>query len=133
MGCSIVQISQILRLEHARTLLVSTRLSILDISVASGFNSVSHFSQSFRRYYQKKPSHYRKAWPERATQPLWIGKFTALNALANQQPARAKYEFPHKTSAEQPSNRMPPYQRSRYHKPLNIKPASTKNISPRNN
>ncbi len=83
MGCSIVQLSQILRLEHARTLLVSTSLSILDISVASGFNSVSHFSQAFRRYYQKKPSHYRKAWPDREPRPVWSGTFLSFNNQPN--------------------------------------------------
>ncbi len=138
MGCSLIQLSQILRLEHARTLLVSTRLSILDISVASGFNSVSHFSQSFRRYYQKKPSHYRKAWPEREAQPLWGGKFTALNHKVDRpiegssREYSPKYAFP-KPPSKQPRTPLVPYGKSSYKKPLNIKPVATKNIPSQNN
>ncbi len=80
MGCSVVQLSQLLRLQHARTLLVSTRLSILDVSVASGFNSMSHFAQTFRKYFGKKPSHYRQAWPENEGNPTWPGTLFSFSS-----------------------------------------------------
>ncbi len=88
MGCSIVQLRQILRLQYARTLLVSTRLSILEVAVASGFNSMSHFAQVFRKYFGKKPSGYRQAWPEIADAPSWPGTlFSFINSRkAGQQP-----------------------------------------------
>ena len=64
LGCSVVQFSQLLRLQYARVLLTSTRMSIREVSVACGFNSLSYFSQAFARCFARKPSEYRQAWPE---------------------------------------------------------------------
>ena len=72
-GCSAVQFSQLLRLQHARVLLTSTRLSIRDVSAATGFNSMSYFSQTFARCFGKKPSQYRQAWPDQESAPSWPG------------------------------------------------------------
>lgn len=73
MGCSTVRFSQLLRLQYARVLLTSTRLSIREVSAASGFNSMSYFSQAFAKCFGKKPSEYRRAWPETETAPSWPG------------------------------------------------------------
>jgi AraC family carnitine catabolism transcriptional activator len=72
-GCSAVQFSQLLRLQYARVLLTSTRLSIRDVSAATGFNSMSYFSQAFARCFGKKPSEYRQAWPDQEATPSWPG------------------------------------------------------------
>jgi transcriptional regulator GlxA family with amidase domain len=72
-GCSAVQFSQLLRLQHARVLLTSTRLSIREVSAATGFNSMSYFSQTFARCFGKKPSEYRQAWPDQEPAPSWPG------------------------------------------------------------
>jgi len=72
-GCSAVQFSQLLRLQHARVLLTSTRLSIREVSAATGFNSMSYFSQTFARCFGKKPSEYRQAWPDQDSAPSWPG------------------------------------------------------------
>lgn len=72
-GCSAVQFSQLLRLQHARVLLTSTELSIREVSAATGFNSMSYFSQTFARCFGKKPSEYRRAWPEQDAAPSWPG------------------------------------------------------------
>lgn len=72
-GCSAVQFSQLLRLQYARVLLTSTRLSIRDVSAATGFNSMSYFSQAFARCFGKKPSEYRQAWPDQEPAPSWPG------------------------------------------------------------
>jgi len=72
-GCSAVQFSQLLRLQYARVLLTSTRLSIRDVSAATGFNSMSYFSQAFARCFGKKPSEYRHAWPDQEPAPSWPG------------------------------------------------------------
>jgi len=72
-GCSAVQFSQLLRLQYARVLLASTRLSIRDVSAATGFNSMSYFSQAFARCFGKKPSECRQAWPDREAAPSWPG------------------------------------------------------------
>lgn len=52
-----------LRLVHARRLLMQTNRSIVDISLASGFVSSSHFSNCFRDYYGIAPSAARQQRP----------------------------------------------------------------------
>jgi AraC family carnitine catabolism transcriptional activator len=77
-GCSAVQFSQLVRLQYARILLTSTRLSIRDVSAASGFNSMSYFSQVFARCFGKKPSQYRQTWPDQEAAPSWPGTVSAF-------------------------------------------------------
>ncbi|MCB1379078.1 MAG: GlxA family transcriptional regulator [Alphaproteobacteria bacterium] len=72
-GCTIVQYSKLLRLQYARVLLSTTRMSIREVSAACGFNSMSYFSQSFVQTFGKKPSEYRQAWPENEAAPSWPG------------------------------------------------------------
>ena len=78
LGCSVVQFSQLLRLQYARVLLTSTRLSIREVSVACGFNSMSHFANVFSKNFGKKPSQYRHAWPESEAAPSWPGTVFSL-------------------------------------------------------
>ena len=73
LGCTVVQFSQLVRLQYARVLLTSTRLSIREVSVASGFNSMSHFANAFVNCFGKKPSEYRNAWPDTELAPRWQG------------------------------------------------------------
>ena len=49
-----------LRLRHARHLLEHTSLSILDVSLASGFLSAPYFSRAYRAYFGKSPRDDRK-------------------------------------------------------------------------
>ena len=49
-----------IRLEHASQLLRQTRLPILEVAIASGFNSASYFSQSYIEYFGRSPSAERK-------------------------------------------------------------------------
>ena len=72
-GCTIVQFSKLLRLQYARVLLTSTRMTIREVSAACGFNSMSYFSLSFQKVFDKKPSEYRQAWPENEPAPSWPG------------------------------------------------------------
>jgi transcriptional regulator GlxA family with amidase domain len=72
-GCTIVQFSKLLRLQYARVLLTSTRMSIREVSAACGFNSLSYFSLCFVDTFGKKPSEYRQAWPENEPAPQWPG------------------------------------------------------------
>ncbi|OED36347.1 hypothetical protein AB833_27370 [Chromatiales bacterium (ex Bugula neritina AB1)] len=44
-----------LRLQHARRLLLETSLPILDISIAAGFTSQSHFTKCYREKYRRTP------------------------------------------------------------------------------
>ena len=55
-----------LRLERARMLLLETSRPILDIAVACGFASASHFSRCYRLTYGRRPGDERnRARPER--------------------------------------------------------------------
>ena len=78
MGCTVVQFSQLLRLQYSRVLLTTTRMSVREISAASGFNSMSYFSHSFVKCFGKKPSEYRKAWPDPEPVPSWPGTVFSL-------------------------------------------------------
>lgn len=48
-----------LRLEEARNLLADTTLSILEVAIATGFNSRSSFSKAFRNRFGESPSRFR--------------------------------------------------------------------------
>jgi len=49
------------RLEHARELLRLTSLSIIEIALMAGFESPTHFSQCYRRYFGLSPKRDREA------------------------------------------------------------------------
>ena len=49
-----------LRLQKARTLLLQTSLSVLDVALACGFVSASHFSKCYREFYAKTPRQERQ-------------------------------------------------------------------------
>lgn len=72
-GCTVVQFGLLLRLQHARALLIGTRQNIRQIATASGFNTLSHFANAFRRCFGRRPSEYRQSWPKSDPSPLWPG------------------------------------------------------------
>lgn len=47
-----------LRLEEARNLLLETALSVLEVAVATGFNSRSSFSNAYKTRYGKSPTKF---------------------------------------------------------------------------
>jgi transcriptional regulator GlxA family with amidase domain len=49
-----------LRLNRARILLAQSRLSVLDIAIATGFASASHFSRAYRAAFGRPPGAGRK-------------------------------------------------------------------------
>ncbi|MDX1400596.1 MAG: GlxA family transcriptional regulator [Kiloniellales bacterium] len=51
---------QELRLQRARTLLSQTSLSVLDVALACGFVSASHFSKCYREFYTRTPREERQ-------------------------------------------------------------------------
>ena len=55
LGCTIGQHMLTLRLERARRLLRQTSLSVLEVAVASGFNSAAHFSRAYRGRFGHPP------------------------------------------------------------------------------
>ncbi len=83
-GCTVSQFSKIIRLQYARVLLTSTRMSIREVSAACGFNSMSYFSQCFTRTFGKKPSENRSSWPDDQPAPQWPGTvYSFTQALAS--------------------------------------------------
>lgn len=85
-GCTVVQFALLRRLQNARLLLISTELSIRQIATASGFNTLSHFAYSFGKFFGRRPSDYREAWPENEPAPSWPGSLSdfldTLNGLS---------------------------------------------------
>lgn len=77
-SCSIARFSQLMRLQHARVLLVSTDLSISEISTASGFNTQSHFNLVFKKCFGRNPGAYRTAWPDGEGPLKWPGTLSSF-------------------------------------------------------
>lgn len=86
-SCSVSRFAQLLRLQHARVLLVSTGLGIGEISVASGFNTQSHFNKAFKECFGRKPSAYRNAWPDNEPNPQWPGTLASFIDTVRQKAA----------------------------------------------
>lgn len=62
-GCSFQVYLQELRLQFAKSLLHVSDLTVTDICLASGFNTLSHFERSFKRKYGLSPRLYRMQPP----------------------------------------------------------------------
>lgn len=75
-GCTVVQFGLLRRLQNARLLLISTDLSVREIATASGFNTLSHFAYSFGKFFGRRPSEYREAWPANEAAPSWPGSIS---------------------------------------------------------
>lgn len=50
-----------IRMEHAKELLKQSNLAIADIAEQTGFNDISHFCSSFKRFTSMPPGDYREA------------------------------------------------------------------------
>jgi len=56
-----------LRLQKARNLLLQTEMSVINVALASGFTSPSHFSKCYRSYFNRTPYRERGSPPVAAT------------------------------------------------------------------
>ena len=92
-GCSVVQFSTLCRLQHARVLLISTKLSVRDVAVASGFNTLSHFAFTFKKCFGRRPSDYRQAWPKEDSAPTWPGTLATFVERIQFQAKKNKINF----------------------------------------
>ena len=63
-GMSVMSLTRLLRLKKSAYLLVYRNSNILDIALESGYESHEAFSRSFKKYFDKSPSDFRK-------QPDW--------------------------------------------------------------
>lgn len=57
-----------IRCEHARQLILSSELSLLDISIASGFSDPKYFNKGFRQQFGCPPKEYRKNFRREKTE-----------------------------------------------------------------
>lgn len=60
-GMSFQEYLSRIRCEHARRLLLTTDMNLLDISLASGFSDTKYFTGAFKRLYGQTPGACRKA------------------------------------------------------------------------
>ncbi len=58
-GSSFTEYLNMVRIEESKRLLANTDISIIDIAVATGFESQSYFSKVFKKYTGLTPSQYR--------------------------------------------------------------------------
>lgn len=63
-GLNFVALTTELKMADAKNYLINTKLSIEKISEYIGYNSVDHFSRTFKKYYGKSPQQYRKTTPK---------------------------------------------------------------------
>lgn len=92
LGCSVVQFGTLVRLQHARVLLIATKLSVREIATATGFNALSHFASAFRKCFDRRPSDYRQGWAPTEATPSWPGTLTGYLETLQQRTARAVRE-----------------------------------------
>jgi transcriptional regulator GlxA family with amidase domain len=52
-----------LRVQHARLLLIQSGMSVLNVALASGFESQSYFTKCYREHFGRTPTQERKAVP----------------------------------------------------------------------
>jgi transcriptional regulator GlxA family with amidase domain len=69
LGCTPTRYYLDLRLKRARLLLLQTSLSVLDVALACGFVSASHFSKCYREQFGRTPRAER-GMPPAAPEPL---------------------------------------------------------------
>ncbi len=87
-GCTVVQFGLLRRLQNARLLLISTDLSVREIATASGFNTLSHFAFTFGKFFGRRPSEYREAWPVNEPAPSWPGSLSDFLSTLKEIPGR---------------------------------------------
>lgn len=58
-GMTCIEYINIVRLEQASHLLTTTDMSIMEISLDTGFNSVSYFNKLFKKHFNVTPKEYR--------------------------------------------------------------------------
>ncbi|WP_292326082.1 GlxA family transcriptional regulator [Mesorhizobium sp.] len=69
-----------IRIDHAKRLVEGTRLPIIDIAVACGFTSASHFAKCFRTFNGLSPQQCR------AIVPAWVGPGLGSTSVAAASP-----------------------------------------------
>jgi transcriptional regulator GlxA family with amidase domain len=80
LGCSPVRYYRELRLERARLLLTQSTMPVVDIAIACGFISASHFSKCYRETNGTSPQEARKRRLRPSPQPVRLPGRTLVEA-----------------------------------------------------
>ncbi|MDQ2067810.1 GlxA family transcriptional regulator [Xinfangfangia sp. CPCC 101601] len=62
-----------LRMEQARNLLLQTNMQVIEVSVATGFNTPSHFSKIYRKHFGNSP-HRERGFSATGLAPISVAK-----------------------------------------------------------
>lgn len=81
-----------LRLERAKLLLTQTSMAVVDVAVACGFVSASHFSRCYRVLEGRTPQAERKSWMPRSAHWGDGGSIVATKAIPGQSAAGSLIE-----------------------------------------
>lgn len=60
MGCSPIEYLIRYRMEKAKELLIATDLTVTEIALSSGFETVSYFDRAFKKAFGTTPKAFRK-------------------------------------------------------------------------
>ena len=63
-GCTYRELVTKMRMKVAAELLLSTKMTVLEISAQVGYNSIKGFYSAFKKHYNCLPTEYRKAFPD---------------------------------------------------------------------
>ena len=61
MNCTLIDYLKMTKMSNAQDLLVHSNMTILDISIALGYSSLSRFNHVFKDYYHMSPGQFRKS------------------------------------------------------------------------
>jgi AraC-like DNA-binding protein len=94
-GRSFRELKAAAQLEHARKLLASSDLSILEVALRAGWNSTSQFHEAFRRYVGVTPARFRAAnrggdAPTRAASSPWLRRIHAIRTRSSARRRRCR-------------------------------------------
>jgi AraC family carnitine catabolism transcriptional activator len=91
-GCSLVQFGTLVRLRHARVLVIATRLSVREIAAATGFSTPSHCAIAFRKRLGRGAREYLQGWPPGDPNPTWPGTPTGSLDILQERTARILHQ-----------------------------------------
>ncbi|HEY4269952.1 MAG TPA: AlkA N-terminal domain-containing protein [Galbitalea sp.] len=89
LGAGPLALARAHRAQTARTLLVSTDLSVADVAFASGFSSIRQFNDTMVSVYETTPTQIREKWSRAATAPHAASDGTSISLRL---PARAPFD-----------------------------------------
>lgn len=81
-----------IRLQKARNLLMQTEMSVINVALACGFASPSHFSKCYRAHYQTTP--YRERGTSGGAEEAEIAALETLDALEEDDGDLSEIDFP---------------------------------------